>query len=149
MALPIALINGALAPNAGYTNAQEITSKVERIYDLVDIDTNGKTDALTDGLLLLRQMFGLTGDGLVGGAIAADALYSSSTNIEGRITMLGSLADIDGNGSADALTDGLLALRYLFGLKGDALISGVIAADATRASSAEVEAHIQSLTPAL
>ena len=115
----------------------------------LDIDGSGDYDALTDGLLLLRQMFGLTGDGLVGGAIAADALYSSSTNIEGRITMLGSLADIDGNGSVDALTDGLLALRYLFGLKGDALISGVIAADATRASSAEIEAHIQSLTPAL
>ena len=54
------------------------------------------------------------------------------------------------NGSLEALTDGLLAPRYLFGLRGgDALISGVIASDATRTTSAEIEAHIQSLTPAL
>ncbi len=53
------------------------------------------------------------------------------------------------NGRVEALTDGLLALRYLFGLRGDALISGVIASDATRTTSAEIEAHIQSLTPAL
>ena len=48
------------------------------------------------------------------------------------------------NGEVSALTDGLLALSYLFGLEGDALISGVIASDATRANSAEIEAHIQS-----
>ena len=53
------------------------------------------------------------------------------------------------NGRVAALTDGLLALRYLFGLRGDALISGVIASDATRITSAKIEAHIQSLTPAL
>ena len=57
--------------------------------------------------------------------------------------------DNDGNGDVSALTDGLLALRYLFGLTGDALISGVIASDATGTTSAEIEAHIQSLTPAM
>ena len=35
--------------------------------------------------------------------------------------------DIDGNGQADALTDGLLFLRYAFGLNGEPLISGVVA----------------------
>jgi hypothetical protein len=94
-------------------------------------------------------MFGLTGDALIGGAVASDALYTTSVDIEARIAMLGTLADIDGNGDVSALTDGLLALRYLFGLTGDALISGVIASDATRTTSAEIEAHIQSLTPAL
>ncbi|MDA7769117.1 hypothetical protein N8936_03380 [Porticoccaceae bacterium] len=38
--------------------------------------------------------------------------------------------DIDGNGQADALTDGLLFLRYAFGLNGEPLISGVVADDA-------------------
>ena len=37
------------------------------------------------------------------------------------------MLDIDGNGSYDALTDGLLILRYLFGLSGDSLIAGVVA----------------------
>ena len=30
----------------------------------------------------------------------------------------GAVLDIDGNGAVDALTDGLLVLRYLFGLTG-------------------------------
>ena len=115
----------------------------------IDIDGNGEYAALTDGLLLLRGMFGLTGDALIGGAVASDAVYTTSADIEARIAMLGTLADIDGNGDVSALTDGLLALRYLFGLTGDALISGVIASDATRTTSVEIEAHIQSLTPAL
>ena len=88
MALPIALINGALAPNAGYTNAQEITSKVERIYDLVDIDTNVKTDALTDGLVILRYLFGLRGEVLVNGVIAADTTRLSASDIEAYIESL-------------------------------------------------------------
>ena len=115
----------------------------------IDIDGNGEYKALTDGLLLLRGMFGLTGDALIGGAVASDAVYTTSVDIEARIAMLGTLADIDGNGDVSALTDGLLVLRYLFGLTGDALISGVVASDATRTTSAEIEAHIQSLTPAL
>ena len=53
--------------------------------------------------------------------------------------MLGTLADIDGNGEVSALTDGFLARSYLFGLKGGALIGGVIASDATRANSAEIK----------
>ena len=115
----------------------------------IDIDGNGKYEALTDGLLLLRGMFGLTGDALIGGAVASDAVYTTSVDIEARIAMLGTLADIDGNGDVSALTDDLLALRYLFSLTGDALISGVIASDATTTTSAEIEAPIQSLTPAL
>ena len=51
--------------------------------------------------------------------------------------------------SADCDSNDLLALRYLSGLAGDALITGVIASDAARTTSAEIEAHIQSLTPAL
>ena len=36
------------------------------------------------------------------------------------------LADIDGNGEVDALTDGLMLLRYLFNLRGDSLIAGAV-----------------------
>ena len=88
----------------------------------IDIDGNGQYDALTDGLLLLRGMFGLTGDALVAGAVASDAIYVESVDIESQIATLGDRLDIDGNGQVDALTDGLLILRYLFGLEGDALV---------------------------
>ena len=67
---------------------------------------------------------------------------------EAQIENLGMLVDIDGNGQIDALTDGLLILRYLFGLEGDVLIAGVVAQNATRVTAAEIEAHLAGLTPA-
>ena len=115
----------------------------------LDIDGNGQYDALTDGLLLLRGMFGLDGSALVTGTIASDAAFNESVDIESRIATLGDLADIDGDGEIDALTDGLLTLRYLFGLQGDTLINGVVASDATRTSAEEIEAHLKTLMPIL
>jgi uncharacterized protein (DUF1800 family) len=113
-----------------------------------DVDGDGEYDALTDGLLLLRGMFGLTGDSLIAGAIAPNAAYTSSTVIAARIDRLSALLDIDGNGQVDALTDGLVILRYLFGLRGDALVSGVIASDATVTAAADIGAKIRSrVTP--
>ena len=115
----------------------------------IDLDGNEKYDALTDGLLLLRGMFGLDGSALITGTVASDATYTESVDIESRIATLGDLADIDGNGEIDALTDGLLTLRYLFGLQGDTLINGVVADDATRTTAEEIEAHLETLMPSL
>jgi hypothetical protein len=55
--------------------------------------------------------------------------------------------DIDQNGSFDALTDGLILLRYAFGLRGESLIDSVIDSNANRTNAADIEAHIQSLVP--
>ncbi len=57
----------------------------------LDIDGNDKYDALTDGLLLLRGMFGLDGSALVTGTVASDASYTESVDIESRIATLGDL----------------------------------------------------------
>ncbi len=115
----------------------------------LDVDGNGQYDALTDGLLLLRDMFGLTDTALVSGAVAANADYRTASALKERIKVLGALTDIDGNGQIDALTDGLLTLRYLFGLEGETLINGVVAQDATRDTAEEIEAHLEALMPAL
>jgi hypothetical protein len=58
-----------------------------------------------------------------------------------------SVFDIDQNNTFDALTDGLILLRYAFGLRGDNLINGAIASDANRTSASEIEGHIQSYLP--
>ena len=101
----------------------------------MDIDGNGEYDALTDGLLLLRGMFGLDGIALVTGTIAYhDSLYAEGAKPD--------FADIDGDGQIDALTDGLLILRYLFGLRDDVLIGGVVASNATRLSVNDIEKHL-------
>ncbi len=53
--------------------------------------------------------------------------------------------DIDNNGKCDALTDGLLILRYLFGFTGNTLINGVVATDAQRKTATDIENYIKSL----
>ena len=91
-------------------------------------------------------MFGLEGDSLISGAVSSDANHDNPQDIILRISALGDLADIDGNAQIDALTDGLLILRYLFGLEGDTLVDGVVSSDSTRTTS-EIEEHLETLTP--
>jgi hypothetical protein len=116
---------------------------------ILDIDMDGNVDAPTDGLLILRSMFGLTDDALTTGLVVSDAASIGSVDIASRIKMLGDLADVDGNGNIDALTDGLLTLRYLFGREGNTLVAGVVAADATRTTAVDIEAHLKALMLAL
>ena len=113
-----------------------------------DIDGDGRADALTDGLLFLRYAFGLTGDALISGVVASDAQYTTASDIEQELaTVYTSSGDIDGNGEVDALTDGLLLLRYLFSLDGDTLTAGVIGGGATLTDSATLETYLSTLMP--
>ena len=134
--------------NDGITNLQEFLNGTPASGS-IDIDGNTRYDALTDGLLMLRHMFGLTDDALITGTVATDAQYKTAVEIQERISLLGDLADVDGNGEIDALTDGLIVLRYLFGLRGESLVAGVVAGNATRTSHEAIEAHLESLTPVL
>ena len=109
----------------GYNNFLGSNSKeLEELS--IDIDGDGKVDALTDGLLLLRYMFGLSGNSLTSGVISDTATYTSSNDLISRISALGNTIDIDSNGDVDALTDGLMILRYLFGIDGSALVNNCL-----------------------
>ena len=55
--------------------------------------------------------------------------------------------DVDGDGHVTALTDGLMILRYLFGLRGDSLTLGAMGQGAARNTSALIEAYIGTLLP--
>ena len=55
--------------------------------------------------------------------------------------------DIDQNGSVDALSDGLILLRYFFGLRDGALVNDVVSPDASTTSAADIEAYIESHMP--
>ena len=113
----------------------------------VDIDANSHYDALTDGLLLIRYLFGLSGNTLTSGALGADAQRTDPLAVAQYMANIRPLLDIDANGQSDAFTDGLLLLRYLFGLRGDSLIPGAIGAGAMRNTPALIEPYIQSLLP--
>ena len=113
-----------------------------------DIDDDGRADALTDGLFFLRYTFGLRGDALISGLISSGSEYTTATDIERELALVyDASGDIDGDGNVDALTDGLLLLRYLFGLSGDTLTVGVVASNATRTTASELEGFISNLMP--
>ncbi|MBP8295176.1 MAG: DUF1566 domain-containing protein [Burkholderiales bacterium] len=113
----------------------------------IDIDGNGSYDALTDGLLLIRYLFGRTGAALTAGAIDGMPPRSTPLQIAQYVDDVKPLVDVDGDGRADALTDGLMLLRHLFGLRGASLIDGAIAGGATRTSAMQIEAYILTLKP--
>jgi len=113
----------------------------------IDVDGDGTVDALTDGLLLLRYMFGLSGDSLIAAVVSENATYKTEDELIGRISNLGNTLDVDNNGEIDALTDGLIILRYLFGLDGEALIANVVSDDGERQSAADIQAHLEELLP--
>jgi uncharacterized repeat protein (TIGR01451 family) len=113
----------------------------------LDIDNNGHYDALTDGLMVIRYLFGLSGTAVTTGAIGPSALRFDPTAISIYATDIRPLLDVDGSGQADALTDGLMIIRYLFGLRGASMTQGAISVGATRVTPLQIETYLQSLTP--
>jgi len=113
-----------------------------------DIDGNAEAQPLTDGLLVIRHLFGFSGDSLISGAVSGEANRGSSEAITGYLTDAVSELDIDGDGESKPLTDGLLLIRYLFGFSGDSLISGAIGSGSERDTAEEVEAYIKERVPA-
>ena len=111
----------------------------------LDIDVDGVTAALTDGLLVLRHLFGFADSSLIDGAMTDSATRIEPAAIATYLeTNLGQI-DIDADGKTEALTDGLLLLRYLFGFDGDALIQGAVAESATRTTAEEIREYIATM----
>ena len=113
--------------------------------DSIDIDGNGEFDALTDGLLLLRSMFELSGSPLIANVVGTNAVYSTAEEIEFRISSVQAQLDIDNSGNVDALTDGLLVLRYLFELRGDPLVADVVSGSAQRTDAEDIKHYLDDL----
>ena len=109
---------------------------------VLDLDGNGTLDALTDGLMLVRAIFGLSGDSVTAGAIGANATRSTWAQISPLI--LQPALDLDGNGVTDALTDGLMLLRAMFGLTGTSVTNGAVASSPlpTRATWPLIRAYV-------
>jgi len=139
----------------GVSDAQEVidgTNPLSRFSCIsgcfsFDIDENNEAKALSDGLLVIRHLFGFTGEALAAGAVASDATRDRAEDISALLADADSELDIDGNGESKALSDGLLLIRYLFGFTGDALIVGAIGDGATRDTSDAIEAYISERVP--
>lgn len=116
----------------------------------LDVDASTPTtkyDPATDGLLVLRFMFGMTGSAITNGALGGTATRTTPAAVTTYLNDILPTLDIDGDGNVDALTDGLLIVRYLLGVRGDALLAGAVAVGATRTTVIAIEAVLAGLTP--
>ena len=113
----------------------------------LDVDGDGQVDALTDGLLLLRYMFGFRDAVLTAGAVdLVNCTRCTADDIEAYIESILTLLDIDLDGQVDPLTDGLLILRYVFGFRGPVLTaSAVDLVNCMRCTAVQIEPYIESL----
>ena len=143
--------------NDGFTDEEELadgTNPLSRFscrtgcFLSFDVDENLEAKALTDGLLVIRHLFGFSGDALTSdGVVAGGANRKTSEAISKYLTEGDLELDIDGNGKPEPLTDGLLLIRYLYEFSGESLIKGAIGAGATRDTAKEVEAYIKERVP--
>ncbi|ETR71990.1 MAG: hypothetical protein OMM_07774 [Candidatus Magnetoglobus multicellularis str. Araruama] len=141
------IIYQATQTHQGYLfSADPVSIEIQRFT--LDVDANQAADALTDGLLIIRYLFGLKGgNSLIENAVDfQNGMRTSSENISAYIQRGKSYLDIDGNTRSDALTDGILILRYLFGIdEGDNLINEAVDPNGTRSSSDDIKTYIESL----
>ena len=143
---------GAYSMNATIPGAGTATFTLSNgpgLQRVLDIDDNQAYDAATDGVLILRYLFGLTGSALTdNGALGAGA--NPARTVEPALTnylatILPQL-DVDANTRVEVLTDGLMILRSLLGLTGTAITQNAMGNGATRLA-ADVPTYIQTLKP--
>ena len=130
----------ALAPDYGLSaHSLTLNYSAGRTFD---IDEDGDVTALSDGLMMLRFLFGFTGDfeSLIG---ENSPHIGNPAAINQRLNEHLSFMDIDDDDTTQALTDGLLLIRYLFGFRGDALVEGATSLEANRASASEIEIYLE------
>jgi hypothetical protein len=127
-------------------NLKRVLERMDLAYDWrYDVDGDGDYSPYTDGLMILRYLFGNRGDALIGGALGRDATRTTVPAIE--VFLAGLFAanefDIDDNGSQDALTDGTLLIRWMFGLQGTHLTNMAIGNGAKRMAANDIAAFIE------
>jgi hypothetical protein len=71
-----------VADRAKRSEGEAISSYLSNADRELDIDGDGQSKALTDGLLLIRYLFGFSGESLTSGAVSPGAERKTSEQIE-------------------------------------------------------------------
>jgi hypothetical protein len=101
----------------------------------LDVDGNGTEDAGTDGLLLARFLLEAPDEALINRSVARNCTRCTAGEIRNFLTR--ALLDVDGNGNADAGTDGLLLRRFLLEATGNTLTERAVDTRRCRRCSAD------------
>jgi len=103
----------------------------------MDIDGNGVTEPATDGQMIVRFLMGMRGADITRGGelVASDCTRCSEQKIADYLAANRAAYDADGDGNADALSDGLQRVRFLSAVTGPALTQDVIAPGCVRCSA--------------
>ena len=79
------LIAGTTDTSAIRNSAADISAYLTEAETELDIDGSGDVTALTDGLLLIRYLFGFSGESLISNAVDANATRKTAAEIEAYI----------------------------------------------------------------
>lgn len=93
----------------------------------LDVNGDARMDVESDGLFVLKSLFGMAGQSdyaPLAHACASATYADAQARIRQAIANLD--WDLDGDGKVLPLTDGLLLLRMMLGLYGDALLRGAV-----------------------
>lgn len=114
----------------------------------LDADGNGIADAFSDGILILRYLFDPAGQWEVDDAATPDAARATRPEIKAFLDATRStILDLDGNGTADPLSDGILVMRYLLDPGGTWNVDDALGAGATRTTREEIKGYLDAFTP--
>ena len=89
----------------------------------LNADANATAEPSTDASLILRYLLGYRGSALTNGVLGTNPTRTGLA-LENYLASLN--LDADGDGQVRAMTDGLLILRAMLGLSGDALTVGAV-----------------------
>ena len=104
-----------------------------------DVDGDGEIGNLTDGILIIRHLFGFTGEALTNGALGEQAQRTNPEAIKEYLDsgqggffnedglQVTSALDVDNNGETEALSDGILIARLLSGFGAEEVANSAIA----------------------
>ena len=114
---------------------------------LADVDGDGSINMLTDGVMIIRMMLGLTGTAVTNGATGPAATRPTWADISANLTAYcGSVAQcfpqVDGSTPVQASSDGVMFARALAGFTGTAVTSGALGANPTRAIWPQIRGYL-------
>lgn len=76
---------GAVGGGCMRCDAEAIRTYIDALPPAIDVDASGEVDPLSDGLLTLRRMFGVSGATLTVGAVENDCTRCEAGAIGGYI----------------------------------------------------------------